>query len=68
MSATKPIPLSREPSGYITDGRLTVGLIFDTADGVVATLNDRMPIGTFKDWKDARRAIHDARTEGGRTS
>ena len=65
MSAAKPIPLSREPSGYITDGRLTIGLIFDSAAGTVATLNDRMPIGTFKDWREARHAIHEARNEGG---
>lgn len=55
----KPIPASREPSGTVYDGRHLLGLIFDSADGTVATLPDRVPLGTFKDWGEARSAIHE---------
>lgn len=61
MSA-RPIPLGREPSGAVYDGRDLVGLIFDTAGGCTATLTDRQPIGVFKNWNEARTAIHEART------
>jgi hypothetical protein len=56
----KPIPLSREPSGAIYDGRLLLGFVFDAANGTIATLPDRKPIGVFKDWREARAAIHEA--------
>jgi hypothetical protein len=64
MSALrKPVPLSRDPSGWITDGQETVGLLFDGPGGTVATLSDRLPLGIFKDRKEARSAIHEARRD-----
>jgi hypothetical protein len=60
---SKPVPLDQDPSGWITDGQETVGLLFDTGDGIVATLANRMAIGIFKDEKEARRAIHEALCE-----
>jgi hypothetical protein len=56
----KPIPLHQDPSSWITNERETVGLLFDACDGIVATLADRRPVGTFKDWKEARSGIHEA--------
>jgi hypothetical protein len=59
----KAIPLSREPSGAIYDGRMLLGFVFDAANGTIATLPDRMPIGVFKDWREARTAIHEATSQ-----
>ena len=55
------VTINREPSGYICDGRELVGYLFDTSAGTVATLADRVPFGTFPDWKAARAAISEAR-------
>lgn len=52
--------INRDPAGYIYDGRELVGFLFDTAAGTVATLPDRLPLGTFSDWKAARAAIREA--------
>lgn len=58
---TKKRPLTGEPSCSVTDGRETIGLIFDRGQGCIATLSDRVPLGRCKDWKEARQTIHEAR-------
>lgn len=58
-----PSPINRDPSGFVYDGQRLVGFLFDTSAGTVATLPDRIPLGTFADWKAARTAIREAGTE-----
>lgn len=56
-----------DPSCYVADGRLTIGFIFDRGTGCIATLNDRRPLGEFRNWREASRAIGEACRQGGET-
>ena len=64
-SADQKRRISGDPSCYVADGPTNIGFIFDRGPGRIATLNDRLPLGRFKDWREASRAIGEARRQGG---
>ncbi len=57
---SKKRPVSGDPSCSFDDGQMAIGHVFDRPGGCAATLQDRIPLGSFKDWKEARAAILEA--------
>ena len=60
MSTADRRRVSGDPDLWAYDGRALLGYLFSRPAGIVATLPDRLALGTFKDWKEGGQAISEA--------